>query len=530
MSQNQRKAKKIFLYDSTLRDGAQGEGISFTVEDKLAILKELDNFGVNYIEAGNPGSNPKDLEFFKRASELKLKNSRLVAFGSTRRKNTTCSDDASTKSLLEANTPAVAIFGKCWDLHVTDILGVTLSENLEMIEDTVRYFHSNGKEVIFDGEHFFDGYKANPDYAIAALGAAAKNGATSLALCDTNGGCFPEEIAQITKTICNKFKNVTIGIHCHNDSGLAIANSLVAINSGATQVQGTFIGFGERTGNANLAVIIPNLQLKKNYSCVPDLSQLTQISNKIAEITNIALDNSMPFVGKYAFAHKAGMHIDGVLKIPKSFEHVSPDSVGNERRFALSEISGRKIITEKVNRYNLGLNKNSTEISKILARIKALEHYGYMFESADASFFLVVLKTLELYEPLFGLIGFKVINEMPAIEGTTATAVIKIRVKNETRLASAEGEGPINALDIALRKALCTFYPILSGVSLIDYKVRVLDCNNATASKVRVLITSTDGTNKWTTVGVSRDIVQASYLALVESMEYKLIVDKMKTS
>jgi len=522
--------KKIQIYDSTLRDGAQGEGISFTVEDKLAILLELDNFGVAYIEAGNPGSNPKDLEFFKRASKLKLKNARLTAFGSTRRKDTTCEDDIGIQSLLEANTQTVAIFGKCWDLHVTNVLGISLPENLKMIEETIRFFHTKGKEVVFDAEQFFDGYKANPDYAIAALDAAVKNGASALVLCDTNGGCFPEEITEITTAVRKKFAKtkVAIGIHCHNDSGLATANSLAAVNSGATQVQGTIIGFGERTGNANLAVIIPNLQLKKKYSCVPDLTKLTTTCNRIAEITNIALDNLMPYVGKYAFSHKAGMHIDGVLKIPKSFEHIDPNHVGNERRFALSEISGRKIIAEKVNGYQLGLDKNSTAIAKILARVKELEHNGYIFEGADASFFIVVLKTLELYKPLFELISFKVINEMPAIEDTTATAVIKVRVNNEAKLATGEGRGPVNALDIALRKALCSFYPILSSVSLIDYKVRVLDCNNATASRVRVLITSTDGTNTWSTVGVSRDIVKASYLALVESMEYKLIMDKTK--
>ena len=520
--------QKIFIYDSTLRDGAQGEGINFSVEDKLAIVKELDSFGVDYIEAGNPGSNPKDLEFFRCVSKLKLENSRLVAFGSTRRKNTTCENDAGIKALIDANTSVVAIFGKCWDLHVTAVLGTTLSENIKMIEETVAFFNALGKEVIFDAEHFFDGYKANPKYAIAALDAASKSGAASLVLCDTNGGCFPEEIAEITKAIYDRFSKTIIGIHCHNDSGLAVANSLAAVASGATQVQGTFIGFGERTGNASLAVIIPNLQLKKKYSCVSDISKLTQTSNRIAEITNIELDNTMPFVGKSAFSHKAGMHVDGVMKIPNSFEHINPELVGNERRFALSEISGRNIIVEKVNNFNLGLDKNSGEVTKILARVKELEYYGYTFESADASFYIVVLKTLGLYKSPFELVSFKVINEMPAIEDTTSTAVVKIRVDNNTKLATAEGGGPVHALDIALRKVLGSFYPTLSGVSLVNYKVRVIDCDCATASKVRVLITSTDGINTWTTVGVSRDIIQASYMALAESIEYKLIAGKAK--
>jgi 2-isopropylmalate synthase len=514
--------KSVKIYDTTLRDGAQGEGINFTVEDKLAVVGLLDGFGVAYIEAGNPSSNPKDLDFFARAAKIKLKNSRLAAFGSTRKKGVKCEDDPNVTALLSANTPAVTLFGKCWDLHATEILRVSLEENLIMIEDTVRFFVLKKKEVIFDAEHFFDGYKANPDYALKALAAAVKGGASAVALCDTNGGCFPEQINRVVDAVCKR-SAAEIGIHCHNDGGLAVANSIAAVDAGAAQVQGTFIGFGERTGNANLSAIIANLQLKKGCRCVPDIRELTDTAKKIAEIANVALDGAMPFVGKSAFMHKGGMHVDGVLKNPRSFEHIDPESVGNERRFVLSEVAGRKVIVKKLEKYFPSLNDG--EVKEILRRIKEQEHYGYQFESAEASFLTVALKTLKLYKPLFELVNFKIINEMPAIEKVSATAVIKIRVLDKTCLSTGEGEGPVNALDLALRKALQSFYPSLADISLVDYKVRVLDGKNATASKVRVFITSTDGKRTWTTVGVSQDIIQASYLALVESMEYKIIAD-----
>jgi len=515
---------KVMIYDSTLRDGAQAEGISFTVEDKLKIVEKLDFLGVSYIEAGNPGSNPKDLEFFERVKNLNLKQIRLAAFGSTRRVGISVEDDANVKSLLTANTPVVAIFGKSWDMHVIDILKTTLDENLNMIKDTLRFFKDKGKEVVFDAEHFFDGYKANSDYAMKVLQAAVEGGAGTLALCDTNGGCFPLEIYDIVKKVCEKF-DVSVGIHCHNDTGLAVANSIVAVQAGATHVQGTFNGFGERCGNANLCTIIPNLQIKLEMNCIPDenMAQLTKVARFISEVANVIHDERAPYVGNSSFAHKGGMHIDGVNKNPKTFEHVDPTVVGNERRFLMSEVSGRATILSRIRDVEPSITKDSPETKQIIDRLKELEHEGYQFEGAESSFELMIRKELGKYKPFFDLEHFKVIvSEPPSGQGLSSSAIIKIKVDGINEITAAEGDGPVNALDMALRKALERFYPQITSIRLIDFKVRVLDSKSATAAKVRVVIETTDGVSTWKTVGVSTDIIDASWKALVDSIEYKL--------
>ncbi|NLY42801.1 MAG: citramalate synthase [Clostridiaceae bacterium] len=516
--------ERVFIFDSTLRDGAQAEGISFSVEDKLKIVERLDNLGISYVEAGNPGSNPKDLEFFQRVQKMKLKNVRLTAFGSTRRVGIRAEDDNNVQSLLRANTPAVSIFGKSWDLHVVDILKTTLEENLNMIRDTISFFKEKGKEVIFDAEHFFDGYKENSEYALKALQSAVDGGADCLVLCDTNGGCFPLEVYEITKKVYEMFKPVPIGIHCHNDTGMAVANSIVAVQAGAVHVQGTFNGFGERCGNANLCTIIPDLQLKLGIRCIPEenMKKLSSAARFISEIANVAHDERAPYVGNSAFAHKGGMHIDGVHKNPRTFEHVNPELVGNQRRFLMSEVAGRATILSRINEVAPHLTKDSPETKRIIDKLKKLEHEGYQFEGAESSFELIIRKELGKYKPFFELEHFKAIVSEPSNSNYSSSAMIKIRVDGEEEITAAEGEGPVNALDKALRKALERFYPQLKEMHLTDFKVRVLDSNKATAAKVRVLIESTDGEDVWSTVGVSTDIIEASWKALVDSVEYKL--------
>ena len=518
----------VSIFDSTLRDGAQAEGISFSVEDKIKIAMALDELGVAYIEAGNPGSNPKDLAFFSRMKEIPLRQARLTAFGSTRRRDIAVADDANVQSLLAADTDTVVIFGKCWDFHVTDIIRATLPENLDMIRETIAFLKEKGKEVIFDGEHFFDGYKSNPDYAMEALAAAIDGGADTLALCDTNGGAFPMEIYEITQRVIKAYGHkAVIGIHCHNDCGMGVANSIMAVEAGASQVQGTFTGFGERCGNATLSTIIADLQLKKGIACIPaeHMTNLTQTARFIAEVANVSLYDREPYVGRTAFAHKGGMHIDGVTKASHSFEHVSPESVGNERRFLTSEVSGRSTILKKIQSVDPTMQKDSPATDLIMDRLKTLEHEGYQFEGAESTFEIVIRKALGKYKPFFELVNFKIIGEQPYRDGESSSAVIKVIVDGREEITAAAGDGPVNALDKALRKALEVFYPQLSSVYLTDYKVRVLDGGLATASKVRVLIESTDGVRNWTTVGVSTDIIEASWIALVDSIEYKLIKD-----
>lgn len=519
--------KKIAIFDSTLRDGAQAEGISFSVKDKVKIVNLLDEIGVEYIEAGNPGSNPKDLEFFDEMKTAAFKNAKLTAFGSTRRKNIKVDEDENIKSLVRANTSVVTIFGKTWDFHVTEIIKATLEENILMIKETIEYFKLLDKEVIFDAEHFFDGYKENPEYAIYALQAAIDGGADCLVLCDTNGGMFPNEMFEIVKTVTTRF-STPIGIHTHNDGGMAVANSIMAVEAGAVHIQGTYIGFGERCGNANLSCIIPNLQIKSKYECIKEeqLPRLTETARTIAEISNVGLSDSLPYVGRSAFAHKGGMHIDGVCKKSASFEHLNPELIGNERRFLMSEVAGRSTILSKIQKIDPSITRDSKETAEIIDRLKELEHLGYQFEGAESSFELVIRKFLGKYKPFFELENYTTIEKQPVTDqNLSSSAMIKVNVDDVTEITAAEGNGPVNALDKALRKALEVFYPELKYVSLKDYKVRVLDTREATAANVRVLIESTDGQDYWTTVGVSTNIIEASWIALVDSIEYKLIKD-----
>ncbi len=515
--------KKIVVLDSTLRDGAQAQGISYTVEDKLKIVKRLDTLGVDYIEAGNPGSNPKDLEFFERVAQLELKHAKLIAFGSTRRVGIAVEDDANVKSLLKAGTSAVVIFGKSWDFQVTDILKTTLDENIMMIADTVRYFKSLGKEVVYDAEHFFDGYAANPEYAMSTLQAAADAGADSLCLCDTKGSFLPMSIYNLTGDIVKRF-GIPIGIHCHNDNGMAVAGTIMAVQAGATQVQGTINGFGERCGNANLCTIIPNLQLQMGYSCIPEESmpEMTAVARSISEIANVIHDERAPYVGKAAFAHKAGMHADAVVKNTVAYEMIDPEAVGNERTFLMSEVAGRSAVLSLIRKVDPTVTKDSPETMKVLEKLKEMEHEGYQYEGAESSFELIVMKVLGKYHPFFELKDFKVIVNEPAVNERNSSAMIKVRVDDQEEITAAEGDGPVNALDNAVRKALVRFYPSISEMKLTDFKVRVLDSTSATAAKVRVLIESTDGNEVWTTIGVSTDIIDASWKALVDSIEYKL--------
>lgn len=516
--------KKIIVLDSTLRDGAQAQGISYTVEDKLKIVKRLDSLGVSYIEAGNPGSNPKDLEFFERVGHLKLQNSKLIAFGSTRRVGTAVEDDSNVMSLLKAGTSAVVIFGKTWDFQVTEILKTTLDENIRMIFDTIEYFKKSNREVVFDAEHFFEGYKANPKYAVRTLQAAADAGADSLCLCDTKGGSLPMDIYNITQEIVKHFP-IPIGIHCHNDNGMAVAGSIMAVQAGAAQVQGTINGLGERCGNANLCTIIPNLQLLMGYSCIPEgnMPEMTAVARSISEISNVIHDERAPYVGRTAFAHKAGMHADAVTKNSSAYEMIDPEAVGNRRIFLMSEVAGRSAVLSLIKKFEPELTKDSEETWKILDKLKEMEHQGYQYEGAESSFELIVMKVLGKYHPFFELKDFKVIVNEPAITNErNSAAMIKVKVGDQEEITAAEGDGPVNALDNAVRKALVRFYPCISEMKLTDYKVRVLDSTSATAAKVRVLIESTDGNEVWTTIGVSTDIIDASWKALVDSIEYKL--------
>ena len=515
---------KVAIFDSSLRDGAQAEGISFSVEDKLKILELLDDHGVDYIEAGNPGSNPKDLEFFARTKTIALKHAKLAAFGSTRRRDITVEQDINVQSLLLADTPVIVIFGKSWDFHVTDIIRTSLEENLAMIRDTLAFFKSKGKEVVYDAEHFFDGYKNNPDYAVKSLQAAVEGGADTLVLCDTNGGTFPSEVAGIVAKMVASF-SVPIGIHAHNDCGMAVANSVAAVENGARHVQGTYIGFGERCGNANLSTIIANLGVKRGFECLPanQYQNITRVARHVAAISNAALNERDPFVGNCAFAHKGGMHIDGVNKAAHSFEHINPELVGGQRRFLMSEVSGRRMILEKIWEVDASITKDDAVTDSIIKRLKELEHEGYQFEGAESTFELVIRKQLGKYRPFFELEHFKIIGEQPTNGEFGSSAIIKVKVDGRTEITATEGDGPVHALDCALRKALDRFYPELSNVHLTDYKVRVINGRDATAAKVRVLLQSTDGDSVWTTVGVSTDIIEASWIALVDSIEYKLL-------
>ena len=521
--------EKIYVYDTTLRDGTQGEGVAFSQDDKIKIIKMLDDLGIDYIEAGIPASNPKDKELFEKISKLSLKHAKISAFGSTHRFEMNVEEDSGIAALLDAKTPVVAIVGKSWDLHVTEVLHSSLDENIEVIKSTISYLKSHGREVVFDAEHFFDGYKNNKEYAMKVLFAAKEAGADTLCLCDTNGATFPDKIAEITKEVTESVQDTTVAIHCHNDVGTAVGNTLMGVFSGARQVQGTINGFGERCGNSNLCTIIPNLQLKCGYDLVPaeNLRKLKTISRHVYELANIVPDERKPYVGNMAFTHKGGMHIDAVLKNPATFEHVTPESVGNERRLLMSEMSGRAMIYEIIKKINPDVSKDSEIITELLEDVKKLENEGYLFEGGEASFELMIMKKLGYYKPQFELEQFKVISIAPTTS-KTASAMIKIGVDGNYEITAAEGDGPVNALDKALRKALYRFYPELKETRLIDFKVRVLDGMAGTAALTRVLIESTDGYSNWNTVGVSEDIIEASWQGLVDSIEYYLLDKKIK--
>ena len=521
--------KHLEILDTTLRDGAQAEGISFSVHDKLAIVETLDELGIALIEAGNPGSNPKDLAFFEAVAARPPRQARLAAFGATCRPKLAPADDANLNSLLQAGTDVVVIFGKTWDLHVTEVLRTTRAENLRIIRDTVAWLVARNQRVIFDAEHFFDGWKASPGYALDACAAAAEAGAGVVCLCETNGGCFPDEVARGTAAVVARLGGrAAVGIHTHNDGGLGVANALAAVEAGATHVQGTLVGFGERCGNVNLSTLIANLQLKRGYACIPEaqMPTLTPAVRRVAEIANMLVPDDMPFVGRKAFAHKAGMHMDGVKKCSVSFEHVDPAAVGNERRFLMSEVAGRSAVVDRIRALAPGVTKQDPVVERVVKRLKELENEGYQFEGADGSFELLIRKALGTYHPFFALERFRILGERPAINPETGSvAMIKIRVGEADEVTAEEGNGPVNALDRSLRKALDRFYPRLAEVHLTDYKVRVLNGMAAAAAKVRVLIESTDGQRVWTTVGVSTDIIEASWIALVDSIEFKLIQD-----
>jgi 2-isopropylmalate synthase len=517
--------RKVEIYDTTLRDGAQSEDVSFSVEDKLRILMRLDEFGIHYIEGGWPGSNPRDAEFFKRAGKLTLRNSRLAAFGSTHRASRKVHEDPSIKSLLNSGTPVVAIVGKTWDFHVREALRVSLQTNLDLIYGTICYLKKRVEEVFFDAEHFFDGYRVNPEYALKTLDAAVAAGADCLVLCDTNGGTMPGDIRNVVKSVVQRF-NIDVGIHAHNDADCAVANSVIAVEAGASHVQGTINGLGERCGNANLVSVIPNLKLKLNKGCITKskLRKLKDLSRFVTEIANLSPGKRQPYVGDSAFAHKGGIHVSAIMRHPETYEHVRPEWVGNYQRVLVSDLSGRSNIVRKIRDFRLKVDLEDPRVNEIVEQLKTLENQGFQFEGAEASLELLIKKTFGLHKKFFDLVGFRVIDSKRKEDAVPISeATIMVNVGGRTEHTAADGNGPVNALDNALRKALEKFYPQLSEVRLIDYKVRVLTAGTGTASKVRVLIESGDDKHKWGTVGVSENIIEASWQALVDSIEYKLL-------
>ncbi|WP_438432047.1 citramalate synthase [Gorillibacterium sp. sgz500922] len=512
----------ISVFDTTLRDGTQGEGISLSAEDKIKIAQKLDALGVRYIEGGNPGSNGKDMEFFKRAGRLGL-NARLTAFGSTRRKDSSAEKDASLLSILEAKVPTASLVGKSWDFHVHTALQTTLEENLAMIADSIRFLKRAGMEVSFDAEHFFDGFKHNRDYALSVLRTAAEAGADWLVLCDTNGGTMPGEVQQIVSAAAEL--SVPIGIHTHNDCELAVANALSAVQAGARMVQGTINGYGERCGNANLCSVLPNLQLKLGFACLPEgnLKHLAATARYVSEIANAHMPLNQPYVGGSAFAHKGGIHVSAILKDSKTYEHVEPESVGNKRRVLVSELAGQSNVLFKAQELGLNLDLENAGTQATIARIKELEHQGYQFEGADASLELLLRQASGEVTEVFSIESFKLLVEKVGDHSIASEAIVKVRVDGETVYTAAEGNGPVNALDNALRKALMKSYPALRDMHLSDYKVRVINEKDATAAKVRVLVESSDLSHSWSTVGVSENVIEASWQALLDSIRFALI-------
>ncbi len=515
---------RIAVYDTTLRDGTQGAGITLSADDKLRIAERLDDFGVDYIEGGWPGSNPKDLEFFERARARPWRHAWLVAFGSTRRAGVAPEEDENLRLIVAAGTPAAAIFGKSWDLHVREALRTTPEENLRMIEDSVRYLRTRGLEVVYDAEHYFDGWTADPAYALATLAAARRGGAAVIVLCDTNGGSLPFAIRAGVEA-ARRAVDIPLGIHAHNDGELGVANTLVAVRAGCVHVQGTVNGIGERCGNANLVSVIPNLQLKMGCRCVPhgSLERLGELARYVAELANMAPNEYQPFVGRNAFAHKGGVHVSAVMARPATYEHIPPEQVGNCRRVVVSDLSGRGNVLYKAEEMGVDLSRDCPETREILTELKRLEHRGFQFEGAEASFELLMRRTLGQHRPAFRLLGYRVLAEKRGDGAEISEASIRVAVDGREEHTAAEGNGPVHALDRALRKALERFYPEIARVRLVDYKVRVLNADAATAARVRVLIQSTDGDKAWGTVGVSENVVEASWQALVDSLEYVLL-------
>lgn len=517
--------QKVYLYDTTLRDGTQGEGVNFSSLDKIRIAQKLDEFGVDYIEGGWPGSNPKDEEFFAEAARITWKHAKIAAFGSTRRKGIAVEDDPQVATLLAAQTPVVTFFGKSWRLQVTEILGTTEEENRAMIRDTTAYLKKHGREVIYDAEHFFDGYKDDPEHALSTVRAAQEGGADMVVLCDTNGGTMPHEVSEIARVVLREL-GMPVGIHTHDDCGLAAANALAAVHAGATQVQGTMNGYGERTGNCNMTTVIPNLQLKMGFPVVPRLDQLTALSHYVDDMANCAHNVRAPFVGATSFAHKGGMHVNAVQKLARSFEHIEPQLVGNHQRILVSELSGQSNVLMKASELGIELEKGSAEVKDILQKLKDLEREGYEFEAAEGSFELLVRKTLlgKAHAPFFTLQEYHCsFRRDGKRDYESCHATVKILVGGVEHYTVAEGDGPVNALDGALRKALRADYPEIDGMALEDYKVRIIDGHMGTAAKTRVLIVSGANHETWGTVGVSYNIIEASWRALVDSVEYFLL-------
>jgi 2-isopropylmalate synthase len=526
--------QSTLLYDTTLRDGTQGENITFTADEKIKIALKLDDIGMHYIEGGWPGSNPKDMQFFDLAKRVKFKNARLAAFGSTRRPGIQPGEDENLKALLASETPTVTIFGKSWDLHVEEVMSNTLAENIAMIHDSVKFLKWNGREVIYDAEHFFDGYKNNREYALQTLDAAIEGGADVVVLCDTNGGSLPFEVESIVnetqKYLAEKHSansdgvHVKLGIHTHNDCGMAVANSITAIRAGAVMVQGTINGYGERCGNADLNSIMPILNLKINRPCLSDenLKKLKTLSRYVSEMANQVPINNRPFVGKSAFAHKGGIHVSAIMKVPRAYEHMDPAIVGNQRRVLVSDLSGKSNVEYKARELGVELGNNGYDSSKIVSEIKELEQQGYQFDVAEGSFKILMEKFTDQFNPLFELEAFRVTIEKDQDQPCSSQATVKISVGGKQEITAAEGYGPVSALDNALRKALGRFYPDLDTMRLVDFKVRVIDGSRGTAAKVRVFIESRDQDKLWSTIGVSEDIIEASWQALADSFQYKL--------
>jgi 2-isopropylmalate synthase len=516
----------LTIYDTTLRDGTQGTGISFSVLDKIRVAEKLDEFGIDYIEGGWPGSNPKDIAFFEEAAKRTWKHARITAFGMTRRGKLAVEEDPQVQLLLDANTPAVCVVGKTWPLHVTEVFHVSLDENIGMISDTVAHLRKHGREVLYDAEHFFDSYKEDPEYSMRTIRAARDAGASIVVLCDTNGGSMPEEIERITALAVHDL-GIPVGIHTHNDSGLGVANALAGVRAGAVQVQGTINGYGERVGNCNLITLLPNLQLKMGIPVAADLSQLRDLSLFVDEMANVTHDIRAPFVGAAAFTHKGGLHVHAVQKLARTYEHIDPGLVGNRQNIVISDMAGQSNILAKATALGFNLRKGAPEVNEILKRVKHLENEGYEFEAAEGSLSLLIRKVLQHHRPMWELLEYHTTYRRSGANAcNVCEATVKLRVNDVNEYTVAEGDGPVHALDAALRKALRPFYAQIDSVRLEDYKVRIIGGQLGTAARTRVLIISTDGKSSWGTVGVSDNIIEASWLALTDSLEYKLLADE----